>query len=396
MHSADNINMNRDFFSAEEAQLLLERFREGIATPEEEALVEKWFAHLAATGNSSVEVPQMEAMSEAMRSAIFSAIVPEATKAATVPIWRKKGLKYAAAALFFVASAATYFILTSQKRELKTITEYPANLHDIEPGGNIVILTLGDGSSVILDSVANGLITQQGNTTITKLRDGSISYVETNKDPAKALINTMTTPRGGQYQLTLPDNTKVWLNASSSISFPTHFGGTDRRVTISGEIYFEVAENKNQPFIVQINNQASIEVLGTRFNVKCYNDEPNIKATLVEGAVRVWNNSKTIVLTPGQQAVVEADDIAIIKNADIDHTLAWKHGFFNFKKADIQRVMLELSRWYNIEVTFQGAIPVRKFSGEMDRGLTLRQVLKILKQSDVNYTLEGNRLIIRP
>jgi len=223
-------------------------------------------------------------------------------------------------------------------------------------------------------------------------------------------MNSLSTPKGGQYQLTLPDGTNVWLNAASSITFPTAFTGSQRSVEISGEVYFEVAKRLDRPFVVGVNGRQSVLVLGTQFNINGYSDEAAIQTTLIAGSVKVQcrvagltrNDAASVILKPGQQAVVAASDqgarskkgILVNPDTDIEKVMAWKKGLFNFNGADVPTVMRQLERWYDIQVRYEGAVPVIRFKGELDRGVNLSEVLKILPEIGIQYRLEGRTLVV--
>ena len=280
----------------------------------------------------------------------------------------------------------------------------------VAPGGNRAVLTLAGGQKIILDSAGTGILAEQGNTHVQKLGDGKLAYEAGAKggNAGKAgsatapLYNTLTTPRGGQYQLTLPDGTKVWLNAASSITYPIAFTGNSRTVEMTGEAYFEVIHDKKRPFTVQAGGQ-TIQDIGTQFNVNAYADEPAQVTTLLEGAVSVSGH----LLHPGEKATVTGvnaagttgaggGDIRVAKG-DPDQAVAWKNGLFVFTDAGVETVMRQLSRWYNVDVTYEGNIPPRQFTGMIGRSLTLNQVLAGLTKERVHYQIEpGNRLIITP
>ena len=294
---------------------------------------------------------------------------------------------------------------------------------DADPGSNKAILTLSDGTVIPLDSAANGAIARQGNTSVVKQAGGQISYdlkgAETaggegagnGAGGAKAiaaspLMNTLHTPRGGQYQLTLPDGTRVWLNAASSITYPVAFAGKQRTVQISGEAYLEVAENKDKPFIVNVEGGSSIEVLGTHFNVNSYSDESAVKTTLLEGSIKVAANagpgtaaekSASVVLKPGQQAQIARQRLSVSNNADMDKVLAWKNGLFNFDDVRLEEVLRQLSRWYDVEVVYEKGVPDIQFEGEISRNIKLSDLLKVLARADVKFRIEeGRRLVVLP
>jgi transmembrane sensor len=263
----------------------------------------------------------------------------------------------------------------------------------VAPGSNKAVLTLAGGQKIILDSAATGVLALQGNTQVHKLGDGKLVYEPESKEAYKeALNNTLATPRGGQYQLTLPDGTKVWLNAASSITYPTAFTGSARTVEMTGEAYFEVAHDKKHPFIVKAGGQI-IRDIGTHFNVNVYTDEPNHVTTLLEGAVSVDGHP----LRPGEKATITATGDIRVSRGDPDQAVAWKNGLFDFTDAGVETVMRQLSRWYNVDVTYEGNIPSRQFTGMIGRSLTLDQVLKGLTKERVHYQIkEGNKLIITP
>lgn len=297
---------------------------------------------------------------------------------------RRMPWKWAAAAAAVVLLSFGYF--WSQQR--KPVIQQAALVNDVRPGTNKAILTLGDGSTVTLDSAGNKVIGQG-----ILQSGGQLEYGE----QTTVNFNILTTPKGGQFQVTLADGTKIWLNAASSLRYPTAFVGDTRKVEVTGEAYFEVAKQAAMPFIVQINAQTSVEVLGTRFNINAYTNEANIKTTLIEGAVRLKVNEQSRTLSPGQQAQVNSQgEIRLIEKADLDEALAWKHEIFYFRNADLQTVMRQLERWYDVEITYNGNIPARRFQGEIQRNLNLSDVLEGLKNTEINFSIEGRKIIVQP
>jgi transmembrane sensor len=263
----------------------------------------------------------------------------------------------------------------------------------IMPGRIGAILTLGDGSQIVLDSVSNGVLANQNNTAVSK-KDGELVYTEGNN--ASAVNNKMTTPRGRQYKLELSDGTKVWLNASSSISFPTSFAANERKVTIVGEAYFEVAKDKSRPFTVKVKD-VEVLVLGTHFNINGYDDEPEINTTLMEGSVLVGKKDKKVLLKPGQQAEMKnTGDIKVKNLENFDAILAWKKGMFHFENASLETVLRQLSRWYDVDIVIEKGVVSRNFEGEINRDLELSQVLKILEGNNVHFKIEGKVLRVMP
>lgn len=263
----------------------------------------------------------------------------------------------------------------------------------IMPGRSGAILTLGDGSQIVLDSVANGVLANQSNTAVAK-KDGEIIYTEGSN--ARGVINKMMTPRGRQFKLELSDGTKVWLNASSSISFPTAFAANERKVSIVGEVYFEVAKDKHKPFTVTVND-VEVQVLGTHFNVNGYDDEGEIKTSLIEGSVLVSKKAQKVLLKPGQQADIKKSGAVKVKALDnFDEVLAWKNGMFHFDNASLETVLRQLSRWYDVDVVMDKGVVSRNFEGEINRDLELSQVLKILEGNNVHFKIEGKILKVMP
>ena len=308
--------------------------------------------------------------------------------------WRWVG---AAAALIVLIGTGTYFLFSNAgKTEIAKTDNQNTIKTDVSPAGKKAILTLSDNSTIILDHAANGIITQQGNTKISKLNDGQLTYSPLTDKPTEVLYNTITTPRGGQYNLTLADGSKVWLNAGSSLRFPASFTGRERKVVLTGEAYFEVAKNVTMPFRVNIADKGEVEVLGTHFNINSYADESTINTTLLEGKVKVSAAGNKQLLSPGQQAKLTANgQISLNNNVDIDQVMAWKNGVFNFANADLQLVMRQLARWYDVDIIYEGEIPQREFAGEMQRDLNLSQVLRILEKNNVHFKIEGNKLIVK-
>jgi transmembrane sensor len=311
--------------------------------------------------------------------------------------WLKR---IAVAATVLIVFSIGYFALKPgdilpSKHAIAKIT---VNKNDVMPGGQKAILTLSDGSQIVLDSASNGLLGKQGGTKVIKLANGQVEYAATTLGSTETLYNTMSTPPGGKYELTLPDGSKVWLNASSSIHYPTAFLEKERRVTITGEAYFEIAKNPNKPFIVKIYNGAEVKVLGTHFNIKAYTDEDEIKTTLLEGSINIHNGSQNNLLVPGNQAKIDKNGILKVEaNADLEEAVAWKNGNFQFNSADVTSVLKQAARWYNIEVVYSGKPSTEnRFTGKIPMSVNLSRLLKWLEYSDVHFKLDGRKLIVSP
>lgn len=290
------------------------------------------------------------------------------------------------AAAIAILLAGTLFIMLPG-RKVETVAS------DIAPGREGAILTLSDGTQIVLDSMPHGLIAQQQGSVVV-LGEGGLAYETSGKAGAQVAYNTMTTPKGRQFQLTLPDGTKVWLNAASTIRYPTLFSEKERLVTISGEAYFEVRGNTRQPFRISIDGKAEVEVLGTRFNINAYGNEKSINATLLDGRIRVRKGQEQVMLQPGQQGQV-TEHIRVTGNVNLEKVVAWKNGVFNFEGAGLDEVMRQLERWYDIRVRYDGAVPDITFSGEMYRSVNLSDILEVLQKMGIHFRLEGRTLTIK-
>ena len=302
--------------------------------------------------------------------------------------WRK--IAVAASVLLAIGIGSLVFF---QNRDQSPVVVAPRLADDRDPGKTGAILTLSDGSKIVLDSVGNGLLANQNNTAVSK-KDGGLVYKA--GSGAQVVYNTMTTPRARQYNLELSDGTKVWLNASSSITFPTSFAANERKVTLTGEAYFEVAKDKKRPFRVSVNDM-QVNVLGTHFNINAYDDEATVNTTLLEGSVLLAEKDKKVLLKPGQQAQKQkAGAIVVNDNVNIEEVMGWKNGVFYFENASLQKVLRQLSRWYDVDVVYEKGIPSRMFEGEIQRNLQLSQVLKILEKNKVHFKIDGKILRVMP
>ncbi|MVT07891.1 FecR family protein [Chitinophaga tropicalis] len=302
--------------------------------------------------------------------------------------------KMAVACTLMVAIAGTaywWFSLKPVPEKEVTVSSNTA----ITPGGNKAILQLGNGAKIILDNAKEGTLAQQGQAKIVKQGNGQLSYNVTGNTPDATVYNTISTPRGGQYQLTLSDGTKVWLNASSSLRYPAAFSGKERHVQLTGEGYFEVAKNASMPFHVQAGN-VDVEVLGTHFNINSYTDEPSIRTTLLEGSVKVTDGRQASMLKPGQEASVKPEGgIKVQSDVDTEEVIAWKNGIFQFKAADIETVLRQAARWYDIQFEYKGGISAR-FSGQISRSANAEQLLKILELTGkVQFEIHGKNIVVK-
>jgi transmembrane sensor len=305
--------------------------------------------------------------------------------------------RFSVAAAVIVLLAGAGWWLTRRPSTPASAIVATAAKSDVAPGRNAAVLTLSGGQQIILDSAAQDTVLTEG-AAIVANSQGHLAYNSGNAAPVDVVYNTLTTARGNQYQLALPDGTKVWLNASSSIRYPTAFGGSDREVTITGEAYFEVAKDAVRPFHVRATD-LDIAVLGTSFNINTYPDEPVSKTTLVEGSVRVSDSGRSQSLRPGQQVQVRGNQLSLIPNADMEQALAWKNGLVKLTGASIQEVMRQVSRWYDVDVQYEGNLDKAVFVGVVSRQQSLSALLQVLEATgSVHCTLNQNTktIIVKP
>jgi hypothetical protein len=317
-------------------------------------------------------------------------------------------MRWVAAAAVLIAIAGGAYLFSNQKdtKAIAKIAEKSKPVaNDLAPGHAGAILTLSNGKTIILDSAHNGLLANQGNTNIVKEND-RVSYDGNNKAADEIMYNTMTTPKGRQFQLVLSDGSEVWLNAASSITFPTAFDSKERKVEITGEAYFEIkpvfvskSTMEKVPFTVVINSpsgeKSEIQVLGTHFNVNAYNNEEAIKTTLLEGSVKVTDNNSSVMIKPGQQAVLDRQkDKISVSNADVEQAVAWKNGYFSFKNATIETIMRQVERWYDVNVEYIGKKPEGHYRGEVPMNVNASEMLKVLEVSGIHFKIDGKKILI--
>lgn len=304
--------------------------------------------------------------------------------------WKKFAV--AASVVFLIGVVSWFYIGSKKQNEPLTVSKKQT---DVNPGEFKAKLTLADGTTIVLDSAVLGELTHQGNTTIIH-KDGQLVYNEDGTN-GEMVYNTVSTSRGETYSLTLADGSTVYLNSASSIRFPVAFSGTERRIEITGEAYFEVAKNVHQPFIVSVNGM-DVQALGTEFNINAYPDELVTKTTLIEGSVKVSKegNPQPEILKPGQQTTLSGTTLSVLNNVNIDEVIAWKEGFFHFESADLKSILRQFSRWYDVEVVYEGNVSKERFFVIMNRKSTLSSVLKALQANDIKFNIDGKRLIVQP
>ena len=424
-------------------EYLLNRYANKTCTPEEK---EELMRLLQQSGNDDAVQQLIDKMiverqvthrmpehnAQAVLQAIFEADESPVVPIETAPVRRMPFARIAAAAIIVLSVTAVgwQWLMRSPKTQVATVE---ATKNDVAPGGNKALLTLANGSTIVLDNAANGIVAQEGNANVVKLKNGELAYkLSDDKSGNKLTIdhspltNTLSTPKGGEYKIVLPDGSTVWLNAASSITYPTVFEGKERKVQISGEAYFEVAKmvsaenGKRIPFIVDITSPPAggggregalgqVEVLGTHFNINAYDDEKAVKTTLLEGKVKVNQlaisngqlantKSQEVVLSPGEQAVLKPhSSLTTNHSPDINQVMAWKNGLFHFENADMKTVMRQLSRWYDVEVVYknnkENADPL---FFEVNRNTNLSDVLKVLNLAGgARFSIENKKIIVQ-
>ncbi|GEP95800.1 iron dicitrate transporter FecR [Chitinophaga cymbidii] len=378
-------------------QYLMERYFNDTCTAEERQELAEWISEAGHDDDLKAVVAQTwerfhpadqmpDEVSARIQAALFS---DEKLRVRSLYRW------LAAACVLLLAVGAGLFWLSKSEKPAPQVAQHNRYKNEVPAGGNKAVLTLGDGTVINLDSAANGVLTTQGRVRVVKLANGQLSYELEGQADGVVLYNTMRTPRGGEYRLSLPDGTIAWLNAASSITYPTAFTGDIRDVKITGEVYFEVAKDAGKPFMVEA-GKMKIEVLGTHFNVNAYAAEPMVKTTLLEGAVKVSGGGRGDVLQPGQQAQLARNgDMKVVDDVDLEAVMAWKNGYFQFLDADMPAVMRQLENWYDVTVSYEeGFVPRRSFGGGIQRSLPLSKVLTILEENNVRFRVEGKNITV--
>lgn len=370
-------------------EILAEKWLTGTITPEEAKEYADWYN---AGQDAPVDIPAALASSESDHEQRMLRQIKNNLGMQQSTSTRVRKYVWWAAAAILLGVVTTSYLLTH-----RTPTPQPplAAIQDVMPGSDKAILTLGNGQQVILDSSSSGQIAAQGNVAIIKKDDGSLLYTSPeNTHTHEVLYNTLTVPRGGQYKLTLPDGSRVWLNAASTLKYPTAFTGPQRIIELNGEGYFEVAPQAGKPFFVYT-RQVKVAVLGTSFNIMSYPDEKNVYTTLLSGAVKVTSGQQEKLLTPGHQAIADNDNNEmLVQEVETSQTIAWKEGMFRFAGNNIPMVLRQISRWYDIDIEYQGTPPSGHLTGKVPRQMPLSDVMRILELSGVHSRLEKGKLIV--
>nr|WP_068887591.1 FecR family protein [Pedobacter panaciterrae] len=365
---------------------LLNKYRSGTISQEEMVVLETWYLKL---NPDKITVSDDEL--ELVKADVWANLSQENLKR---PIYKIGAKLLAAASIICVISLFTYFMFSSSKEVVPVQTVQT----DFPPGGNKAVLSLSNGKKIVLTDSENGVLGKEGDVLVSKSEDGKVTYESSGNNSNEIIYNTLTTPRGGQYQTVLSDGTKVWLNSSSSLEFPVHFIGKERKVLVTGEAYFEVSHDKKRPFIVVSGNQ-EIKVLGTHFNVSSYPDDIGTATTLLSGSVRITNtkSGQLKMLIPGQAAVIQNGSSQITVNqVNLDEAMAWKNGYFIFDDEKIQTIMKVISRWYDVDIQYMNVNNTDHFGGTFSKSRNLSETLKNIEQlGNIRFELKPGKIIVK-
>lgn len=385
-----------------DAKLLLDKYKKGLCTPSESAVIERWYMQL------SDDAILNEDRIDLIGHQIWKTL-PITERSKKQWLWSRIA---AVAALFIVFGVGFYFYNRNSFDDLSAG-------RNIQPGKNTATLTLASGQKIRLSDALNGEVAKEAGITITKTKNGQLVYTvanESSKVRNADKINTLTTTAGETYQVRLPDGSSVWLNAASSLKYPANFAtAKERRVELTGEAYFEVAKvnsklagNKNTggeirlPFIV-VSNRQQVEVLGTHFNISSYADDDDTKTTLLEGSVRVLSEGESALLVPNQQAVLTWKHAAStlakaslkVTDVNAEKAIAWKNGKFEFASEDIESILKKIARWYNVEIVYKDDLVNKQFSGSFSRFDNVAEVLQTIQLTNtVHFKIEGRRILV--
>ncbi len=385
--------------TSERLQYLLERYQQDQCTEVELEELNEWF-HSWNPGTEDMQRWLQESGgAQSLQQAMY---VDFNAKVKRTHRLKKIGWLYKAAAASIILAVAVFLLYPNRKRSTgeavkeNTATVNTGFLHDVPPGTDKATLKLADGTEIALADTGNAHIATQNNTEIKQAGNGSIAYTA-GEQPGlqQPVYNSLTTPRGGKYSLTLADGTAVTLDAASSITYPVAFTGKERLVTITGQVYFEVAHDAARPFKVMAKNQV-IEDIGTAFNVNAYDDDLFAKITLAEGSINVHNATQSALLVPGQQAVIKNGQQQIqVKKVNVEEVVAWKNGWFIFHQEDLQSIMKQAARWYNVEIVYEGTRD-KKFGGRISRYKNISELLENLKISGgISYSIDSNKVVLK-
>jgi hypothetical protein len=369
---------------------LIDKCLDGNASPAEQRLLEEYYSRLQEEGGAAMEPDQELLLKEKIYQAIEAGIKKPGLK--SVAGWKKLAI---AASLFLAIGLGFYLInfKSRQQHKEEMLSQSASRVEDLPPGRDAAILTLADGKIVNLEKAPGNIVNSNGMQIINT--NGLLQYQGKTSDH-RLVYNTLSTARGNQYQLQLEDGTKVWLNSASTLRFPVAFKGAERKVELSGEAYFEVAHNPAKPFKVVMDKQV-IEVLGTHFNVNGYKDEAVVRTTLLEGSLRTSiANGESSLIKPGEQSVLRDAHLTINHSPDVEKVMAWKNGWFEFDQMDLDAIMRQVSRWYDVDIEYEGNLPNEKYGGRIRKSLPLSAVIDMMKMNGVECSLNGKILRVLP
>lgn len=369
---------------------MVRKYLSGKATPPEQEFLETYYAYFdrEEDGLANMSSTEQQELRQQMEDRIFSNINKRK--------YNYRWLQIAAVLLLCLGIGVILRLNRPTTVPAAKVAKTSIFHNDINPGGNAAILTLADGQTVSLNDIGIGKAVKQGNAQARKLRDGQLVYQIRGKNLKGQLLtgyNTIQTPVGGTYQVVLPDGTGVWLNSGSSLRFPVVFSGSTRDVELTGEGYFEVAKDVHKPFTVKV-NETQITVHGTHFNIMAYKDEPYMRTTLLEGAVAVRKGNEEKLLKPGEQAKIGSDNRIQVGAGDADAAVAWKNGYFHFDHDDIETVMRQLARWYDMDVSFEGTPSKDELSGKIRRNVKASKALQYLEMTNLHFRISGKKVTV--
>lgn len=393
--------------NTEQVVELIRKYNEGIASKEEIRLVENWFVAQSEFQQQDPEDIDYLTVKQQMWQNIDQQIErPQIETSLSSPLSRKSIWRYTIAAAAAVLVISTTAILFYENHKDIAGTQIVKN--DIAPGKNKAVLTLANGQKISLTDAINGQVAQEAGVTISKTAKGQLIY-QSKANPSNKNTNeynTIEAPSGGQWQVILPDGSKVFLNALSSLKYPVSFSAKERKVELKGEAYFEITHNQKSPFRVVAKGQ-TVEVLGTHFNIMSYDNEQAVKTTLLSGSVKVSSNvaglaktgtsgTESLILKPGEQAQVSKGNMKVIHDVDLEDVLAWKNGYFKFNE-NLQSIMTKVARWYDVEVVYETQPdPNFKFKGEISRDKNISELLNMLDYTgNIHFKIEGRRVIVK-
>lgn len=361
---------------------LIEKYANGQASPDEVKELTEWYRQKA---YQDAVFPDDE---KATGLRILARLNQEIN-----PPKKKTGYGWYVAVVILLVAAGSYFLFRPSPQPIQVaVVTKP---QPIIPGSNKAILTLAGGKRIILNAAPNGTLASQTGSVVSKTADGSLVYAPSKDKVQELAYNTLSTPRGGQYNITLPDGTQVWLNAASSLTYPTIFNGAERQVRLTGEAYFEVAENPAKPFKVDVADRQQVVVLGTHFNIEAYPEDDRINTTLLEGAVKLISGRQQMMMKPGEMVTHTLSGSLTKQPADEEAVIAWKNGLFVFNDESIQSAMQKAARWYDVEVEYRDGVDKKRLGGVISRFKTITELLdKITKTNGIHYEMKGRKVIL--